>query len=422
MNNKTEALSKAWKMIETLKSLGIDVQLYEKKLNKIERGYSSVTCDIEEITKDLEKTEVYIRIASFGGALRALIKSENKDLAKIDEMRKTLLNHLSYLKMSESLPQDNENQVVEDMYNLALEFIKEEIRTVGTSKTLEILKNDFEYSINLNRCIIKRLENINLKDARYAKLASIKESIDSQGHDIYLNETLLKAMIETDMPVIINDGEDKKIVLAPAEGKDSRAADLTLIIEKYLDELISLNDAKKHYEEDKKSNKITHNNLIKELFVKASGFCLSASIALGLFGGIGYSLTVGNPNFKKDGKYYFELDQIPCLFFGELVAFGVPAGILFMLSDGYIIFGQLAVINEIIEDIKNGKRNKEELEKELKRLEELIKFVIEENKDKIEELKKLLPLIENNPNYQKAAMEAQAVLQRVKQTEIEIKL
>lgn len=520
------------KQIDSECKKDVDTSLQNKHVNEIGYGgeaflimdYTKAISELEDLITDLDKYEVYIRIASFGGVLRSFINDNRKDPVRIEEMRKTLLNHLSCLKLSGTLPYNDEKQVVEDIYSLAFEFIKEEIKVTGSSKTLDILKNDIIHSMHLDKCITGRLEEINLKDPKYKNVATIKKRIDLGGYkSTYLNESLIKAMVEVDSP--IREVRDQVTYIPPKE-KDTRIVELTNMVEKYLGKMKDMPARRKIYEDQKRRCKRNYNEYLKELLIKLPAFLLTASLTLGLFGGAGFLAKVGSTTKKYkgskttyleetnetidetlyvekgsvnvieispyqkglDGRYtratkhydassygdmpisfFLDLDTstLPVTYIGEqtkdsldtkdlyeetiravektlidlndsknetnwrtflgglvgLESIALLIWVIFFalygaLADEAMIFDQAADILYIINELRNSNKPVKEAEKELKKLKELSYSLFVENKDKVKELTKLIPLLENDPNYQKEVMDAKVVLQRLKENGI----
>lgn len=485
--------------------------------------YTNAISDLKDLIKDLNKYEIYFRIASFAGVLRDFINSSKKDPIKLKEMRESLLNHLNALKLSGTQLYDNEEQLVKDLYKLTFEFIKEEIIVNGTSETLYILKDDIIHSMHLDKCITRRLNKLNLKDKKYKKVASLKRKIDLRGvNATYLNEKLIKALIEVDTKTIAC---DEVVSFTPTKDKDERVAELTKLIDMYLWEIKQISHAKAYPEEVIIKEKKTRNKHIHKLLLRIPALLLTSSITLGLVAGAGflakiatttkkykgtktiYSEETGNTinetlyadygkatiieisPYKKglDESYFREktyydassYGDMPISFFLNLDVSNLSEGytrketkdnlsseelynetlrsiektvidlnnskeqtdwVFFILllgllevaagcswviigcvygvfTDKEMVLDQAKEILDIINGLKHSKKTVKEAEKELKRLIELANQLFIENKDRVEELIKLIPLIENDPNYQKEVMDAKVVLQRIKQEE-----
>ncbi len=555
MNDKAieyEALlHQAKKIIKNLKSLKIEVTTYKKRLDKIENeckkdvessinnealkeasygaeaflimDYTNAISDLKDLIADLSKYEIYLRIASFAGVLRDFINSNKKDPIKLSEMRESLINHLNALKLSSTRPYDNEEQLVKDLYKLTFEFIKEEIIVNGASETLNLLKDDMTHSWHLDKYISRRLDELNLKDKKYEKVASIKREIDLDGVTAtYLNEKLIKALIEVDNKTIAC---DEVVSFTPTKTKDERVAELTKLIDNYLWQMKQISHAKTYPEKVIIKEKKTRNKHIRKLLLRIPALLLTSSITLGLVAGAGflakkvtttkkykgtkttYSEETGNTINETlyvdygevkiieispyqralDGSYFREktyydassYGDMPISFFLNLdvsnlskgytiketkdnlsseelynetlrsiektvidlnnskeqtdwvffipllgllevsaVCFWILIGCIYgQFTDKYMVLDQAKEILNIINDLKHSEKTVKEAEKELKRLIELANQLFIENKDSVEELLKLIPLIENDPNYQKEVIDAKVVLQRVKQDE-----
>lgn len=223
MNDKAIELEtsiyKVTKALERLKNIGLNVEKYEQLIediieecNKktsyktdtifqnafIENAYIEAISKLESVYFELSKYEVYLKVASFNQVLKEYILSKEKNENELEQFRERLLLLLNKLKKSETLDYQVEGPLVEDIYHLTYEFIKEEIKELGISPLLEDLKLDEVHNYNLDKQIVKELESLDLKDNKYAFIVKEKNEIDAQGiNATYLDENFISTIIKS---------------------------------------------------------------------------------------------------------------------------------------------------------------------------------------------------------------------------------
>lgn len=135
---------------------------------------------------------------SFCCILKTFLKSDNLDNSKLIELRTKLLELLAGIKNSETLDYQTEGPLVEDIYNLAYEFIKAELRENGTSLVLNEIQKDEVDKNNIERAIIDELEHLNLNEPKYQQLVAKKHEIDSLGISAsYVNEDFITHILNS---------------------------------------------------------------------------------------------------------------------------------------------------------------------------------------------------------------------------------
>lgn len=300
MNDKAieyeSTLYKVNRGIASLKKIGINTSKFEKNLSLIskncEEEISKLTIDstgvmtsgyldaeynkaikhLNSLFIELNSYEVYLRIASFANVLREFIIKEEKTENDFLETRTSLINILRSLKQSGTLKFDEESSIVNDIYRLTYDFIKEEIKELGSSPTLLLLKDDDIHKYNLDKLITRELENINLKDSKYKNVVKRKNELEQDGLSAhYVDEDLIKAILNTTLP----DEYYKK-----------KLEELSLIINKYYESakeyLKNLDEEDKNYTYYEEEYKAERRSLLKSLAL--FGVSLSVSISL-LIGG-----------------------------------------------------------------------------------------------------------------------------------------
>ena len=160
-------------------------------------SYSKAIKELELLLLELSKYEIYIKVSSFTKYLKNFIDNSNKTEEDFELYRNSLLDILNKLLYSNTLDYEVEGKIIEEIYQITYYFIKEEFKNLGYSITLNELKNNQTHLIYLDRKIEKELDTINLKDTKYARLASIKNKIDSIGiNSNYAEEELFMELVK----------------------------------------------------------------------------------------------------------------------------------------------------------------------------------------------------------------------------------
>lgn len=163
-------------------------------------NYSKGINALELLDAALSKYEIYVQVSSFTIYLKEFINKQNKLPNDFNIYRESLIDIINRLIKSNTLDYDVEGNIIEEIYEIAYYFIKEEISVLGYSETLKELK---ENKININyidKQIVRDLEKINFKDPKYNKLSKTKNKIDSLGfNSTYVNEDLLKELVRSNL-------------------------------------------------------------------------------------------------------------------------------------------------------------------------------------------------------------------------------
>lgn len=165
----------------------------------IDQEYQKATIKIEALYQDLNKYEVYLKVASFSGVLREFLLNNPDSPAEILKIGLKLRSLLTDIKNSNTLDYDIEGPLVEDIYHLAYEFIKIELKVIGNSLTLDFVNSDDVHKYNIDREITHELENLNLKEAKYKNVVKRRDELDSKGlNETYVDLQLIEAIINTE--------------------------------------------------------------------------------------------------------------------------------------------------------------------------------------------------------------------------------
>lgn len=223
MNDKAiefeTCIYKVKKTLERLKKIGLDVSKHEKLVEEIikecnektsyttdtvfkdafiENAYMKAISKLEDIYFELNKYEIYLKVSSFNQVLKEYIVSSEKKKEDLEDFRNRLLQLLDKLKKSDTLDYQVEGPLVEDIYELTYDFIKEEIKVLETSPTLQALQKNEIHIYNLDKQIANELEMLDLKDKKYALIKSQKNKIDAEGiNATYLNEAFISTIIKS---------------------------------------------------------------------------------------------------------------------------------------------------------------------------------------------------------------------------------
>lgn len=215
-------LGKVQNTLERMKKIGLNISTYNEllegirteldaaKTNNVKTIFTNMETDVlnmaynKAINKldimygELIKYDIYLKTASFCGSLKLFLASENHNKQELPKHSTKLLELLQEIKNSDTLDYDVEGPLVEEIYHLAYEFIKIEIRLNGTSIVLnEVSKNDTDISY-IEREIIRELEGLNLKEAKYQALVNKKYEIESEGLNANLvNKELISLIVSS---------------------------------------------------------------------------------------------------------------------------------------------------------------------------------------------------------------------------------
>ena len=223
-------------------------------------NYSKAIKELELLFNELSKYEIYVRVSSFTTYLKSFINKTDKTPNDFDLYRTSLIDILNNLVKSSTLDYDVEGNIIEEMYEIAYYFIKEEIKFLGYSPVLDSLSNNQIHINYLDREITRELEKINFKNQKYSCLLTKKKELDSLGFNAsYVNEDFLRMLVSynlkhKDISPIINN-----------------------LIEKITDNLKIINEGNTTY-----NNKYYKSTLRHEISKNAALLISSLSIITGL--------------------------------------------------------------------------------------------------------------------------------------------
>ncbi len=243
----------------------------------LENSYAKAISELESIFWELEKYEIYLKVAAFNQVLKDFLTSKNKDKSKIAELKDRLLVLLKELKTSNTLDYQVEGALVEDIYSLAYQLIKEEIKCFGTSTLLNTLKQDEIHKYNLDKQIRKELETLDLESEEYSSLKLRKNEIDMQ-------EGLKSTYLEEDFILMV-----EKATMSEQEMQDL-LEEITNQITFYYHKAERIEQGKDKNEKSIVENSQKIQKHLKKIYKNAALFATSAGILAGLITG---SLTLG---------------------------------------------------------------------------------------------------------------------------------
>ena len=159
-------------------------------------NYSEAMKELEYLFNELSKYEIYVRVSSFTAYLKSFIDKQNKTEKDFELYRSSLIDILNNLVKSGTLDYDVEGNIIEEMYEIAYYFIKEEIKVLGYSPVLDSLNNNQIHINYLDREITRELEKINFKDEKYSYLLTKKKELDCLGFNAsYADEDFLRLLV-----------------------------------------------------------------------------------------------------------------------------------------------------------------------------------------------------------------------------------
>lgn len=285
------------KALAKMQKIGLDVSKYEEALEEIdaslkeninssyhfnavdtlmqdvlEQSYVKANNKVELLYSELNKYEIYLQVASFCGVLKSFILSNSNSSSEVLNLGIVLRKMLDGIKKSNTLDYEVEGKLVEDIYHLAYEFIKIELKVLGSSLTLDFISSDCVHKINLDHEITHALENIDLKDKRYQSVVKRIGELDSLGLDsTYVDLELLNNLVNAEKYQ-----DFKKIVPEISEK-----------LAQYYQNLSSLNEAiqsKKNKINSKQeaSEEIITSETVKNIFKSLATLGVTVGIAVGI--------------------------------------------------------------------------------------------------------------------------------------------
>ena len=129
-------------------------------------NYSKAIKELELLFNELSKYEIYVRVSSFTTYLKSFIDKTDKTPNDFELYRTSLIDILNNLVKSSTLDYDVEGNIIEEMYEIAYFFIKEELKYLGYSPVLDSLRDNQIHINYLDREITRELEKIKLKNIK----------------------------------------------------------------------------------------------------------------------------------------------------------------------------------------------------------------------------------------------------------------
>ena len=200
--------------IDKLKSINIDVALLEEDINKInthietelskvdirlnnfgiELIYQEGIKKLNKIANILNNYNFYFQLSNLLKLLRLKLRDISKiSIEELDIYIDEIENYLTQIKFSSTINYQDEEKIIEQLYVLAYELIKQEIILKGNSRLLEYVKNSQIDQQFIDRLIHDEIEKIDLNSN--IELATKIYELDSVGiTSSYVDLELLKIL------------------------------------------------------------------------------------------------------------------------------------------------------------------------------------------------------------------------------------
>ena len=202
-------LMKVNRILDRLEDIGLNVQKYKELRDSIvlenkqlidndlwtgilEVEYNKSINKLEKLYVNLLQYEVYSKVASITELIKISLMNGITKEEEFNKLREMILELVNKLNFSGTLDYEVEGPIIEDVYKMIYEFIKQEILVLGKSSTLTNLK-DNEY---IDREVRKDLQLIDLTDEKNYGINIRKNEIDASGMDAsYADEKLITAIV-----------------------------------------------------------------------------------------------------------------------------------------------------------------------------------------------------------------------------------
>lgn len=418
VQNTLERMEKIGLNISTYNELleGIRTELDAAKTNNVKTIFTNMETDVlnmaynKAINKldimygELIKYDIYLKTASFCGSLKLFLASENHNKQELPKHSTKLLELLQEIKNSDTLDYDVEGPLVEEIYHLAYEFIKIEIRLNGTSIVLnEVSKNDIDISY-IEREIIRELEGLNLKESKYQALVNKKYEIESEG----LNANLVnKDLISLIVSSTTSYEEHQKLLKK-----------LTNDFESYYKKIINLDEEIKQKISEANERAQEAQNKKREEYKKIGKQALRFITSIGLITSLAVGSFILSRQISKEKKYkvttttystiseeFVEEDYVWILLFGILLIVEYFAN-RYLIEDGldkifkeqldtYSFISCTKIIINSYRRIKYENKDVEAKKKEFKELIKQAQELIIDNEELLIEIERALSNHEN---------------------------
>ena len=219
---------------------------------------------LRDLESKLEEYDIYYKTSSFTKALRLFLTKEEKTIEQFNTLRNILLTNIKGINNSNTLDYNVEGPIIEDIFQMAYLFIKEEIAYFGKSETIDKLKVNEDNLYFLDKEVRKDLETINLSDAKNSHILEIKSTLEYNSQS-YFDATLIGAIVDASVNL-----EQRLNTLKELDIKSQKCLERINELEK---KLVLLSD---------KDNSRDIKKQRKSLFKHLAIFVTSVSIAISL--------------------------------------------------------------------------------------------------------------------------------------------
>lgn len=316
-NDKAIEFNSVYKRLEIkmrkLEEAGIDVQKEKQKALKVkenmeqsvsastiqmeaESTYQQGIKDLESIEKELEKYAVYYNSNCMAENIEQEINQSELNSEKITAFARATIALINQIQSSDTRAYESKKAVVEKIYNLAYNIIKQELIITGHSSVLDYVKNDDISSSYINSLIEAE---VSLLDEESFTNEVIKDTLSTIKQDIencsYLDEGLI-------------------LFLALQNQQNSEK------LEHYLLEIIKeLRESDRRVEQSQYNNSELENKLSrladsikKSKIYKEVGLTVSL---IALFAGLEYGITksaafIGHKEYKTTVDFFTTAEEV----------------------------------------------------------------------------------------------------------------
>lgn len=219
-------LAKTYNMLENIESLGVDVSVLRKEVERIdteckndasktsevglstvglamqEQTYQSIyikaTIKLEEVQFELHRHEVYFMSKNLASSLQESLKAKKFNEEMVEKMANVVIVALRNINNSDTRPLDSERLIVESLYNVAFEIMKLEVRFFNKSKIVAWAKDNQVGYLHLNNLVRDYIDAISDKPKKLNELLCEIHAREGSDAD-YLNIDLLRLLVSADL-------------------------------------------------------------------------------------------------------------------------------------------------------------------------------------------------------------------------------
>jgi len=207
-------LYKCNSMIDSIKQLNFDVSCFNESLIEIVKTDSlSLSYSSDKLLKlieQLEKYDVFFRIKNFISYVKC---QDNKDYNKID-IKKLIEDAYRILIDLDNVYNQNEDDIISELFDTIYELIKLEIIITGRSKLFDIVKNRESDCYFLNKSIKNDVDNNVLDNNMHDDIREKVYELNSLGlSNNYVDIDLIKMLLRFEKNNSVNNinVSDKKL-------------------------------------------------------------------------------------------------------------------------------------------------------------------------------------------------------------------